>query len=207
MALREVQLAYHRSPLPDRINDFLKESDERIQTFLRDQSDGNFPGFVPSDFPEVYLHLKAIQEAASAPGPLFCEWGCGFGVVASLAALLEFEAYGIEIEEELVLQAQQLSQDFDLPVEFVTGNFVPRGGEVHCDAASGDFTWLADGGDDAHDKMGLEPRDFDVIFAYPWPSESEAIWDLFDAFASTGALLITYHGIEGLKIHRKVNAK
>ena len=86
-------------------------------------------GFVPSDFEPVYQALDAIVEGNLASGDVFCEWGSGFGVVAMLAQLLEFQTYGIEIEDSLVTGARQLAEEFDLPVDFVTGSFVPAGGE------------------------------------------------------------------------------
>jgi hypothetical protein len=50
----------------------------------------------------------------------------------------------------------------------------------------------------------LDPDDFDVVFAYPWPGEEQVIFDLFAGSTAVGALLLTYHGLEGLRLHRKV---
>ena len=51
------------------------------------------------------------------------------------------------------------------------------------------------------------PDDFDVIFAYPWPGEEDVIMQLFDRYAAVGALLLTYHGIEELRIRRKAHSR
>jgi hypothetical protein len=42
------------------------------------------------------------------------------------------------------------------------------------------------------------------VFAYPWPGEEQVIFDLFADTASVGALLLTYHGIDGVRLQRKV---
>ena len=49
----------------------------------------------------------------------------------------------------------------------------------------------------------LEVTELDVVFAYPWPGEEEAVVDLFEAFAADGTLLVTYHGLEDLRLQRK----
>src|SRR5438552_3384172 len=109
MSLVDVSLSMTPSPLPADVSRFLREADRRIQRF---QSECRVPGFVPSDFATAYGVLQALAEADVAPGNLFCEWGSGFGVIACLAAMLEFDACGIEIEARLVEEAQQLADDF-----------------------------------------------------------------------------------------------
>jgi hypothetical protein len=135
-------------------------------------------------------------------GRQFCEWGSGFGVVTCLAAMLDFEACGIEIERLLVDQARSLADDFGLSVEFVQGSFVPPGGEdrVH---AGGVYSWLTTDGDYAYDDLELSPSDMDLIFAYPWPDEEAVTGELFERYAGIGALLVTYHGGSDFRIRRK----
>jgi len=189
--------------LSAQVADFLRESDVRIEQFINNRIDAPIPGFVPSDFVKVFAALCELQEKYLASGTLFCEWGSGFGVVASLAAMLHFDAYGIEIQNDLVDAAQLLADDFGLPVQFVLGSFIPPGGEVFEDKA-GEFAWLDSGcGDCGYENLGLAPEDFDVVFAYPWPGEDQVISDLFEHFAAVGALLMTYHGLEDLRLHRK----
>src|SRR5205085_9980642 len=89
----------------------------------------------------AYGVLNGLTVSGIPTGSLFCEWGSGFGVVACLAAFLEFDASGIEIEGELVDAARQLADDFDLPVEFIHGSFIPKGAAI--DVNHGDaFNWL-----------------------------------------------------------------
>ena len=127
----------------------------------------------------------------------------GVGTVACLASQLGFDAIGIEIERPLVEIAEGLAAAHDVDTEFVCGSFVPHGTEVTVGTAD-DLAWLSTTGHVAYDELDLEPNDFDLIFAYPWPGEEEIIFDLFANHAATGALLLTYHGIEGVRLQRRV---
>ena len=62
-----------------------------------------------------------------------------------------------------------------------------------------DVAWLSTDGPDGYEELELEPDDFDVVFAYPWPGEEQVIFDLFADSAAVGALLLTYHGHEGVQ--------
>ena len=112
MSLADMNLRCGEDAVPADVRSFLREADRRIEEF---QSYCRVPGFVPSDFPRVYRVLRAVAEAKAAPGNLFCEWGSGFGVTACLAAMLDFDAVGIEIDGDLVDAAQKLADDFGLP--------------------------------------------------------------------------------------------
>jgi predicted O-methyltransferase YrrM len=180
----------------------LQEADRRIDAF---QHESRVPGFVSTDLERAYRVLRTVAQGHLTPGGLFCEWGCGFGAIACLAAMLDFDAVGIEIEAELVQAARQLADDFDVPVEFVNSSFIPRGSAVQVEVGLG-FAWLkaeeARPGD-----VGFDPDDFDVIFAYPWPDEEDVAADLFERYARPGALLVTYHGGDLFRLRRKVAKK
>jgi hypothetical protein len=148
--------------------------------------------------------LRSLAEADLASGNLFCEWGSGFGVVACLAAMLDFDAHGIEIEGALVEAARLLAADFNLQVEFAHGSFIPPGNDIQIDGEA--FCWLTTDGNPPED-MELEADDFSVIFAYPWPDEEHVIEDLFERHAAAGAILVTYRGEEDLRVKRKVGSK
>ena len=122
-----------------------------------------------------------------------------------MAALLEFESCGIEIEHSLVDASRSLADEFDLNVDFVRGSFIPAGGEPIVAALSAnEDAWLIPVSDSAYDQLGLSVSDFDVVYAFPWPGEEKVIAALFDEFASVGALLMTFDHIEGVRIRRKV---
>ncbi len=199
MPLVDLTLSINAAPLPRDVRAFLREADRRIERF---QIERTIPGFVPSDFARAYGALRALAAGDVARGNLFCEWGSGFGVVACLAAMLDFDAYGIEIEDELVDAAQRLAEDFGLPVEFVCGSFIPRGGAACLDAGD-EFAWLTTDEGNPLEELGLDPEDFDVVFAYPWPDEEDVVAALFERHAGAGALLVTYHEGENLYLRRK----
>jgi hypothetical protein len=203
MPLVDVELVVDSGPLPGDVARFLCEAEHRIERF---QMTSRAHAFVPSDYAGAYHVLRSIVEASVAPGPRFCEWGSGFGVVASLAALLDYEAYGIEIEPELVESAESLAGDFEVPVTFVRDSFIPPGGEDCADVPTS-FGWLTADAGRADQELDLATDDFDVVFAYPWPDEEKVIDDLFYRFGAVGAVLVTYHGGEGFRVRRKVKPR
>lgn len=208
MPLLELEASISDVELSDDILEFLGEADQRIDRFLRHHA-GIADGFVPSDFVTVYRALKAIDDANLATGNSFCEWGSGFGVVASLAAMLEFNACGIEVERPLVDAARDLADDFGLPVEFIHGSFIPEGGGSYTDKlfaqTNSEFGWLVTDTDNAYDELGLDPDDFDIVFAFPWPGEEYVIDGLFEKYAANGALLLTHNQFNSVRLRRKVS--
>jgi hypothetical protein len=202
MPLVDVSLPVDEGPLPRDIRAFLREADRRIELFQRDRL---VPAFVPSDFARAYAVLRAMAAGNVTAGNLFCEWGSGFGVVACLAAMLDFDAWGIEIEPELVDAARELAADFDLPVEFTCGSFIPPGGAERL-SANHEFAWLTTDAA-SQEEPELEPSDFDVIFAYPWPDEEAVVETLFVRHAQTGAVLVTYHEGADFRLRRKRGRK
>ena len=199
MPLVDLYLPVGNAPVPGDIRSFLREAERRIERFQRHSP---VPGFVPSDFETGFRILRALAATALVPGTLFCEWGSGFGVVACMAAMFDYDAYGIEIEEELVSAAQQLAADFALPVEFIRGIFIPKGA-VADTACNERFAWLNTDESSSEEELGLGLEDFGVIFAYPWPDEEWLTGDLFERYAHVGAVLVTYHGGEDFRLRRK----
>lgn len=206
MPLVDIDISNHDSFLPDEINAFLSEADLRVSQFLQ-SSPRRATGFVPSDFKRVYHALKVITDENLATGTSFCEWGSGFGVVASLASMLDFMASGIEIEEELVDASRSLAEDFGLSLEFVQGSFIPIGGESTLEEAYVDnnaaYSWLITEAESGYEKLQIGLDEFDIIFAYPWPGEDYLITSLFEKYAAEGALLLTYDYPETVYLRRK----
>ena len=126
----------------------------------------------------------------------------GLGVVSCLAALAGFRASGVEARGRLVRGARQLAARFDLPAEFARGSFFPKEGSGRL-LAGREFAWLSTGGRCGHEALGAGPEEFDLIYAYPWPDEEALVAETFEARASCGALLLTYHGEFGLRLRRK----
>jgi hypothetical protein len=161
------------------------------------------PAFVPCNFDLAHRALAELSRSNLTTGHRFIEWGSGLGIVACLASLVGFDAVGIEIEPKLVAMANEIARDHNIDVEFACGSFVPDGVDPRVDWAEG-VAWLSTTGPDGHEELELDPDDFDVVFAYPWPGEEQVIFDLFADTAAVGALLLTYHGIDGVKLQRKV---
>ena len=122
--------------------------------------------------------------------------------------MLGFRVCGIELEERLVDASRNLADDFGLSVEFAHGSFVPPGAESYAEEAYLDnnskYLWLTTDADDAYDKLGLDPRDFDVFFAYPWPGEEYLLISLFGKYAADESLLLMYDQLDSVRLLRKV---
>jgi predicted O-methyltransferase YrrM len=202
MRLVEIEIAFSPDAIPANVAALLADAKCQI-ALLEEASRASIPAFVPSDFELVYRALMGVKEGNLATGRRFLEWGSGTGVVSCLAILLEFDAAGIEIEPKLVQLAEQLAAKHHIAAQFACGSFVPAGSEPRLDLAA-DVTWLSSGGHDGYEQLQLDPDDFDVVFAYPWPGEEQVIFDLFESSAAVGALLLTYHGQEGLRLQRKL---
>jgi hypothetical protein len=206
MALTTVELPLQRGPLPGIVAEFIRESQRRIDRFAESSRSEPIPAFVPSDFAAAYRTLTAISSLSLATGQLFCEWGSGFGVVTGLAAMAEYDASGIEIEPLLVEEARQLAEDFQLPCEFACGSFIPDEADEIALSPS-ELAWLSTDAPAAYSELQLNVDDFDIIYAYPWPDEQDILGELFDQFASDGALLCTYESPEEILVRRKVRRR
>ncbi len=188
--------------LPPDASDLLHDADQRITDFaVRHRP--RIDNFVVCDFRLVDAALAWIDDQGLACGQRMCEWGSGFGVVAILAALRGWEACGIEVEPSLVDQAEMLAEDHDIEVSFAIGSFIPKGGEDLLEFSE-DISHIDTDCPSGYDELEFDIADFDLFFAFPWPGE-HAYWEaVFDRYAAVGALLLTYHGIESLKLQRKI---
>lgn len=176
------------------------DAERRVEAFTRSRRP-RIDNFVTSDFRQVDAALDWIVQQRLLCGNSFCEWGSGFGVVAMLAALRGLNSFGIEIEPSLVEEAAALAEDHGIEVEFATGSFITESGRAVMEAG-GETQHVETETPAAYDTLGCQICDFDLIFAFPWPGEEEHWFELFDRFACDGALLLSYHGIEQLRLQR-----
>ena len=130
------------------------EAHERIDWFLHSHKPP-IHNFVACDFRTVNACLRWITEGQLTAGRAFCEWGAGFGVVTMLAALLEYDAVGIEVEPVLVDEARSLADDLEIAAQFATGSLIPAGGEDLVSFVD-DITHIDTDSPDAYDEVGLE---------------------------------------------------
>ncbi len=114
------------------------------------------------------------------------------------------------MESTLIDASRELAEDFDISAEFVHGSFIPSGAEDYVEQAyadhSSEFSWLVTDADDAYDELGIDPDEFDIIFAYPWPGGELLIESLFERCAADGALLLLYDQYDCVRLLRKVGA-
>jgi hypothetical protein len=142
--------------------------------------------------------------AHRAPGARFLEWGSASGVIAIMADMVGFDAYGIELDASLVTTARALAARFDSRAQFVTGSFLPTG-------------YRRLGGDDSSETIGDGPSgylqlgraldDFDVVFGYPWDDDAPLMHDLMRQYGRPDALLLlnsTEHGVRAFRGGREV---
>jgi len=198
--MHEVDFQASTLPLPADIQRLIDDADKRIDELIEARLDRPLTGFVPCEFGPVYNVLKTL--ATTMDPRCFVEWGSGFGVVTMMAKRLGFDAAGIEIEPDLVQAAEELARDHKINAEFVSGSFVPRAAQSLIDEVDWP-NWLECGGVDGHDLLDLDPRDVDLVFAYPWPGESHVIESIFDMICESGSMLLTWNGIEEIRLLRK----
>lgn len=148
-----------------------------------------------ADYLAVYETLKKYQGQSAS----VLEWGAGLGVVTIMASLMGFDAYGIESEEGLVDLANSLSEKYSSNAIFAHGSFIPD-----------EFAWEPSADEDvdrtdvdvpaAYYLLDMEIRDFDIVYAYPWPDEHGLFHSIFRQFSQPGATFVTYDAREGIRI-------
>ena len=156
------------------------------------EADAAFRAYVSADYEEVYRWLVRLRGTTTS----FLEWGSGLGVVTMMASRLGFDAWGIEAEEELVQHSWDLASRFAPNAQFAQGSFVPD--EFEWNPAAGDESIntsldLAD----AYDQLGMELLDFELVYAYPWPTEHPLLHHILKEFGCDNVALLTYDAREG----------
>ena len=179
-------------PIPDEIRELWIAAEEISDPHVDNPS---YQGYICADYAAIYECLYDLRRQCE----VMIEWGSGLGVVAIMASKLGYEAYGIEAELELVLNAERLAQRFNSSAQFAQGNFIPD-----------DFEWsMADGDEvqgtltdvpDGYDKLDMELRDFDLIYAYPWPGEHLLFHNIIRQHGRRNALLLSYDIREGIDL-------
>jgi len=138
--------------------------------------------FVPGEYDRV---LSALTELWR-PGTRFLEMGSATGVIAIMADLLGYEAYGIEIDEDLVRTARDIAGRYGSRARFATGSFLPQG-----------YVWRPSDGDGRPGTIGEGPSgytelalpldEFGLVYAYPWGGEEAMFMDLMRRHGASDA--------------------
>lgn len=169
--------------------------DDAEQIWQRNLKHEGFGGYVSADYAEIYRALVRLEGRVET----VLEWGSGLGVVAIMASRLGYCAYGIEVEPALVAYAQQLSETYASDAQFAAGSFIPDdyewGTETRENPSRTDTDSRA-----GYDELDMEPVDFDLIYAYPWPDEHDFFVDILQKCARRSALFLSYDAREGVAL-------
>lgn len=200
MHLAPLELSLPRDPIAPRAAALLADARRRFDAWSSRPGYRTGIDLIPSDYEQVWPALVEIRRE-HPDARRFLEWGSGLGVIAGLAAILGFEAYGIELDPELVDASQDLQAAHGLDVNFATGSFVPDSfvGDDYDDLE----TRTALGHPDAYDALGCDLDDFDVVYGYAWPTEEELYREIFRHGADYGAIFVNGSRLEGVRAWRK----
>ena len=214
MALEEIAMEGPEARVSDTVARLIETCSRGWERFFADHDDHQAPRFVPSVPERVFAVLEEVTTRHLPPNRVFCEWGSGFGTATCLAALLGYEAYGIEIDEELVRRSRASARRLRIPVTMLCTSFLPAG---YAASAGGDGVALVTPASvRAHhatseareplryDGMEIAIADIGLFFASPWPEEQALMQQLFDAVAMEGAMLVVYHTDKDIRVFRKV---
>jgi hypothetical protein len=155
-----------------------------------------FHPFVPADCEAVCAALLPFR----APGRRWLEWGSGAGTLTVAAALLGFDASGIELDAALVDTARALAARHGAAARFAAGSFLPAGYEYR--APDGDRrTGTLGSGPSGYLALGRALEDFDVVFGYPWDGEAPLMRDLMRRYGRPDAVLLLNDPAAGVQVY------
>ena len=211
MAIEELAINFENNPLPGKAAAYLTEANLRIDHLFETERNKRMPRFIPSDAIAIYNALDFITRKDWPLGRVYCEWGSGYGIGSCFAAMLGYEAYGIEIEAELVKASQELADDSGIDIRIIHGDYMPDGFECYNGMGGAElvkpehYTFGRDDIDEVARYEGMDRgRDeVDLFFIYPWPGEQEFVQEFFHAVAADGAILLAYYGENDLCAYRK----
>ena len=159
------------------------------------QNEPAFHAYVSADYEAVFAELAKLRGRVST----VLECGSGLGVVAIMASRMGFDACGIEAETGLIEFAEELSEKYESEARFAAGSFIPD-----------DFEWTPSNGDesiatfidvaDGYQELDMELRDFDLIYAYPWPDEHYLFHNFIGQLGNPDAIFLSYDAREGIHV-------
>ncbi|MES2123703.1 MAG: hypothetical protein V4503_03340 [Gemmatimonadota bacterium] len=186
--LREL-LVDPTAPLSDeaqeQVRALLAEGWSIWEEFSEKNAPGEFHPFIAADYETVLAALLPRR----GPGLKFLEWGSATGVITVMADMLGFEAFGIELDTQLVQTARGLAARHFSEARFAEGSFLPNGYQYK--PASGDGRIATIGtGSSGYLELAHPLDEFDVVFAFPWGGEEPMMLDLMAAYGRPDAYLL-----------------
>lgn len=214
MAIEELVISFESKPLPAKASAYLTEANRRIDRLFESGRNKRIPRFIPSDAIAIYNALDFITSEDFPLGRVYCEWGSGYGIGSCFAALLGYEAYGIEIETELATASEELANDFGINIQIINSDYMPEGFECGngiggAELVRSEQQVFGYGNCDEvarYEGMDHGLDEVDLFFIYPWPGEQEFVQEFFHAVAADGAILLAYYGENDLCAYRKTAA-
>ena len=213
MAIEAIEIEGLEAVVSDKVARLIETCSRGWERFFADNDDHQAPRFVPSVPEIVFAALDEVTKQNLPPNRIFCEWGSGFGTATCMAALLGYQAYGLEIEEELVWLSRAIARRLGIPVEIICTSMFPKGYDSLSGVGGVELVRpesLSDDNDKnqsplRYDGMDIDIAEIGLFFAYPWPEERELIQELFDAVAAVEAILVAYHTDKQVCVFRKVD--
>jgi hypothetical protein len=153
--------------------------------------------FVAADYDRVERSLTRLRQ----PGLRFLEWGSATGVITIMAGMLGFEAYGIELDPDLVAIARDLAGRHGSTARFALGSFLPAGYEWQSDTGDRRLGTIGQGRS-GYLELQQPLESFDVVFAYPWSGEEPIMHDLMRCYGGRHARLLL-HDTEGVHVYQR----
>jgi hypothetical protein len=213
MAIEEIEIDVSEAGVSDKVARLIETCSRGWERFFADHDDQVAPRFVPSVPERVFSALEEVTNRNLPPNRVFCEWGSGFGTATCMAALLGYQAYGLEIEEELVRLSRAIAQRLGIPVRIICTSMFPEGYDSYSGADRAELvrpeSFRAHSDErrrpQRNDGMDIDVAEIGLFFAYPWPEERELMQELFGAVAAAGAILVAYYTDQKVCVFRKVD--
>jgi hypothetical protein len=186
----------HDAVLAARLQSVCDEGWLMFEAFDSSVRDHRFHPFVAADYERVRDALVAVR----SPGARFLEWGSATGVITILASVLGFDAFGIEIDHQLVQAARAFNTRVGASAQFTCGSFVPTG--YRWPGHTSEHGETTGTGDSGYLQLGMALDDFDVVFGYPWAGEAAVMRNLMQRHGRRDALLLLHDTSTGVHVYR-----
>jgi hypothetical protein len=214
MAIIQIDLPVSGIKVSPEVARFIKTADRMMEDYDDANEYRKRPNFVHCDPQLAYAAIRCVTDLNLPLGRVFCEWGSGFGMSTCIAALLGYEAYGIELDFEVVALSRKLAKSQNITATILETSYFPDGFSSY--AGSGDDELIVPPeysrihGEVRHmpryEGMDCDTDEIDLFFVYPWPKEHEMFQDLFNAVAGDRAVLIAYYGDGEICAYQKLDS-